>query len=273
MRTREMQPVLLLEISSFIRSTCVSWETGGDGLETASGVSRMIHLRLWMRARTKSPSNDSLFALLAIVKFDPYHDWSVETPDLGWIQPLTFSPRFHWAVTSREERREYTGNRSPLLPHPSWRHKWSVRETVLAQWYSRLTWHNMTRADTHQHRNQDSVGQYNIWWLYEYLQTNWLSPGPAHLSLSPSCHATRDAWHPVTWHVTYFVTVTQNIIRQNDVKCQENKIFVPRIRVEKKDLLLSKNRLKNAGPGRSNPSNCRKFSSPPNGPRNTIKWR
>ena len=162
MRTREMQPVLLLEISSFIRSTCVSWETGGDGLETASGVSRMIHLRLWMRARTKSPSNDSLFALLAIVKFDLYHDWSVETPGLGWIQPLTFSPRFHWAVTSLEER-VHRGAGLLSLPHPSWRHKWSVRETSCAQWYSRLTWHNMTRADTHQHQNQNSsVGQYNI---------------------------------------------------------------------------------------------------------------
>ena len=121
MRTREMQPVLLLKISSFIRYTCVSWETGGDGLETASEVSRMIHLRLWMRARTKSPSNDSLFALLAIVKFDPYHDWSVETPGLGWIQPDLSSPLSLGSHLKRGERVQSTQNRSPpllTLPHP-----------------------------------------------------------------------------------------------------------------------------------------------------------
>ena len=120
MRTREMQPVLLLEISSFIRSTCVSWETGGDGLETASGVSRMIHLRLWMRARTKSPSNDSLFALLAIVKFDPYHDWSVETPGLGWIQPDLSSPLSLGSHLRRGERVQSTQNKSrPCSPSPT----------------------------------------------------------------------------------------------------------------------------------------------------------
>lgn len=171
MRTREMQPVLLLEISSFIRSTCVSWETGGDGLETASGVSRMIHLRLWMRARTKSPSNDSLFALLAIVKFDLYHDWSVETPGLGWIQPLTFSPRFHWAVTSLEERvhREQVSSPSPTPLGAT--NGQSEKQAVLNDtpgWHD-TTWQELTLTNTKIKTPQWDNTTYNIWWLYEYL--------------------------------------------------------------------------------------------------------
>ena len=149
MRTREMQPVLLLKISSFIRYTCVSWETGGDGLETASEVSKMIHLRLWMRARTKSPSNDSLFALLAIVKFDPYHDWSVETPGLGWIQRLTFPPAF--IVQSPRERRDervHRGQVSPTLLAPQMVSQRNMLNDTPG-------WHDTTRrADTHQHQNQ-----------------------------------------------------------------------------------------------------------------------
>ena len=41
-----------------------------------------------------------------------------------------------------------------LHPPPSWRHKWSVRETGCAQWSSRLTWHNMTSS---QLQNQNSI--------------------------------------------------------------------------------------------------------------------
>ena len=47
--------------------------------------------------RTEAPSNDSVFVQLAIVKFELYHDWSVET---RWLH-LTFYPKFSldvWAV-------------------------------------------------------------------------------------------------------------------------------------------------------------------------------
>ena len=44
--------------------------------------------------------------------------------------------------------------------------------------YQISVWHNTTYGE-----------------LYEYLQTNSLSPSPVHLSLSPVCHASRDSWH------------------------------------------------------------------------------
>ena len=203
MRIREMQPVLLLEISSFIRSTCVSWETGGDGLETASGVSRMIHLRLWMRARTKSPSNDSLFALLAIVKFDPYHDWSVETPGLGWIQPLTFSPRFHWAVTSREERREYTGEQVSLPPPPLLAPQMVSQRNSLC---SMILQADMTQHDKcwHSPTPKSRLGGTIQHLVTLRVFTNKLIVTRARTSVTVSI-VSRNAWRVTPCHVTCYI--------------------------------------------------------------------
>ena len=112
----------------------------------------------------------------------------------------------------------------------------SEKQVVLTEiwWYS---WHDIWGTDiTLLLPISDlSLTQYNIWWTLRVF-TNKLIVTQPRTSVTVSSVSRISwlvtSWHPgpVTRHVTY--SVTQNIIRQSDVRCQENKIFVPRIHVE-----------------------------------------